>query len=47
VWFDYVRPVSKEDLFIWRGKDADQKLKIYKRDSVPLPTLDRFRKEKE
>lgn len=45
-WFDYVRPLSKEDLFKWRGKDAGMQLKIYKRDSVPLPTLDRFRKEK-
>lgn len=44
-WFDYVRPLSKEDLFIWRGKDANMRLKTYKRDSVPLPTLDRFRKE--
>lgn len=44
-WFNYVRPLGKEDLFIWRGKDANQRLKTYKRDSVPLPTLDRFRKE--
>ena len=44
-WFDYVRPLSKEDIFVWRGKGADMKLKVFKRDSVPLPTLDRFRKE--
>lgn len=44
-WFDYVRPHSKEDIFVWRGKGADMKLKVFKRDSVPLPTLDRFRKE--
>ena len=45
VWFDYVRPTSKEDLFEWRGKDSNSKLKVFKRESVPLPTLDRFRKE--
>ena len=44
-WFDYVRPVSKDDVFVWRGKDADMRLKMIKRESVPLPTLDRFRKE--
>ena len=47
VWFDYVRPLDKEDVFRWRGKDANRKLKIYKRESVPLPSLDRFRKEEE
>ncbi len=26
-WFDYVRPRSKEDIFVWRGKGADQVLK--------------------
>lgn len=45
VWFDYVRPTSKEDVFEWRGKDSNSKLKVFKRESVPLPTLDRFRKE--
>ena len=45
-WFDYVRPVSKDDVFVWRGKDANMKLKIVRRESVPLPSLDRFRKEK-
>ena len=44
-WFDYVRPLSKDDVFVWRGKDANMRLKMIKRESVPLPTLDRFRKE--
>ena len=44
-WFDYVRPVNKDDIFVWRGKDSGMKLKTIKRESVPLPTLDRFRKE--
>ena len=45
VWFDYVRPTSKEDIFNWRGKNAGEVLKVIKREKVPLPTLERFRKE--
>lgn len=30
VWFDYVRPTSKEDIFVWRGKKKGTELK-------PLP----------
>lgn len=46
VWLDYMRPNSKDDIFRWRGKRADQLLKVVKKESVPLPTLDRFKKEK-
>lgn len=45
-WFDYARPKSKNDLFEWVDKDESMKLKVYKKESVPLPTLDRFKKEK-
>lgn len=41
--FYYARPQNKDDLFTWRGKGDDMKLKVFKRDSVPLPTLDRFK----
>ena len=44
-WFDYVRPLSKSDVFNSRGKTKDMMLKKIRRDSIPLPTLDRFRKE--
>lgn len=44
-WFDYVRPLSKEDIFIWRGKEQDKKLKVFKRDAIPLPTLEKTKKE--
>lgn len=27
VWFDYVRPTSKEDIFVWRGKKKGTELK--------------------
>ena len=43
-WFDYVRPLSKEDIFVWRGKKAGTELKPQKRRSAPLqklPSLDK------
>ena len=43
-WFDYVRPLSMEDIFIWRGKGSDKELRTVKKSKVPLPTLDRFKK---
>ena len=42
-WFDYVRPLSKEDVFNWRGKGVDMELKVVKKDKIPLPSLDRFK----
>ena len=43
-WFDYVRPLSMEDIFNWRGKGSNKELKVIKKDKVPLPTLDRLKK---
>lgn len=40
-WFDYIRPLNKEDIFVWRGKKAGQELKASVRRNVPLPTLQR------
>jgi hypothetical protein len=42
-WFDFVRPLSKEDVFNWRGKGVDMELKVVKKDKIPLPSLDRFK----
>ena len=42
-WFDYVRPLSKEDIFNWRGKGSDKELRVIKKNKIPLPTLDRFK----
>ena len=39
VWFDYVRPQSKEDIFNWRGKAAGTTLKVVNRGDIPLPKL--------
>lgn len=40
-WFDYIRPLNKDDIFEWRGKKAGQELKASVRREVPLPTLQR------
>lgn len=40
VWFDYIRPLDKQDIFNWRGKKAGQELKKSERKSVPLPNSD-------
>ena len=38
-WLNKLRPLSKEDILIWRGKNEEQKLKVSTRREVPLPTL--------
>ena len=38
-WFDDVRPVSKEDIFVWRGKKQGMELKNIERHAVPLQKL--------
>jgi lipopolysaccharide export system protein LptA len=38
-WFDYVRPLSKADIFVWRGKKAGTELKPQKRREAPVQTL--------
>ncbi len=40
VWLGHMRPLNKKDIFHWRGKKAEQKLKKIIRMEVPLPTLD-------
>lgn len=41
-WFDYVRPLNKEDIFDWRGKGAGQELKKSTRGAAPLPNQKLF-----
>lgn len=45
-WFDYIRPLNENDIFVWRGKRKDQQLKKIERKNIPLPSLERFKKEK-
>lgn len=44
-WFDYVRPLSKRDIFNWRGKKEGQGLKKSTRGAAPLPNKKLFKKE--
>jgi len=40
-WFSALRPIAPEDVFYWRGKREDEKLKKSNSNKeVPLPTLD-------
>lgn len=38
-WFDYIRPISPDDVFKWRGKKAGTALKPSKRREAPLQNL--------
>lgn len=38
-WFDYIRPISPEDVFNWRGKQAGTTLKPSIRREAPLQKL--------
>ena len=38
-WFDYIRPVDKTDIFVWRGKKAGTELKSIPRHEAPLQKL--------
>lgn len=40
-WFDYIRPISPEDIFEWRPKSAATKLKEQPRRQAPLQSLKR------
>lgn len=35
-WFDYIRPLNKDDIFNWRGKKGGTELREVKRRSAPL-----------
>ena len=38
-WFDYIRPVDKNDIYEWRGKKSGTELKVVKRHGAPLQKL--------
>jgi len=46
-WFDYIRPLDKEDIFNWRGKKGGQELKPQKRREAPLQHFSDDSKDKE
>lgn len=47
VWFDYLRPINKEDIFNWRSKKAEDQLKKNVRGTVELPNQHLFNKKEE
>ena len=38
-WFDYVRPLNKQDIFNWRGKKEGTELKEEKKREAPKRKL--------
>ena len=44
-WFDYIRPIDKDDIFEWRGKAAGTEMKVLQRHNAPLRTLGNRRDE--
>ena len=46
VWFDYIRPRNKDDIFNWRGKKVEDQLKKNVRGPVELPNQHLFEKKK-
>jgi hypothetical protein len=39
MWLDYIRPLNKDDIFIWRGKKKEQMLIPEERRVAPKQTL--------
>ena len=39
-WFDYIRPLDKDDIFEWRPKKAGTQLKKIERHKAPLQHID-------
>lgn len=44
-WFDYIRPLDKDDVFVWRGKSEKNMLKKTEKKVVPLQKLDQLKEE--
>lgn len=39
-WFDYIRPIDKDDIFVWRGKKEGLELKPEKRREAPVQHIE-------
>lgn len=46
IWFDYIRPLNKEDIFNWRAKKVSDQLKKNTREPVELPNQHLFDSKK-
>ena len=38
-WFEHIRPHDKDDIFVWRGKSEEAKLKVVERKKPPLQKI--------
>lgn len=45
-WFDKIRPINKDDIFVWRGKDKGNELKKIVRHEAPLQHIGKPTTEK-
>lgn len=43
-WFDYIRPLNKDDIFEWRGKSAKNILKKSETRVIPIQKLNNIKK---
>lgn len=46
VWFDYIRPLDRNDIFNWRGKKVEDQLKKSVRGPIELPNQHLFENKK-
>ena len=46
-WFDYIRPVDKDDVFNWRGKTHGSEIRNIVRHEAPLQKIRSDAKEPE
>lgn len=40
-WFDYIRPLNKDDIYVWREKTGGKEIKNIKRHEAPLQHINR------
>lgn len=46
-WFEWIRPKDKDDIFVWRSKGEENKLKDIPRRNAPMQTLQRLQAKAE
>ena len=39
-WFDYIRPLNKDDIYEWRGKKIGTELRKIERHAAPLQKIE-------
>ena len=44
-WFEHIRPISPQDIFVWRGKSKEMELKKSPQRKVPLQKLNKIGKK--